>query len=236
MAVNVLPLFNSKSHFPPPTRSIDSPIPFSPLLIFFAKGRGTHQPQSPRVPWSSLAVFFQGMVRANGARVELKILQVDVSRHVVALYKILWPSDHFLYRPFGPRSSALAAAASSPAILWLGVTDKLKRGEGWNLVGSSPSSFTIPPPSSFFIPPPPLFLLCLSSSSSSPFPCLWFHNQIHFHNPFIKKYGGGRSRLDIRQSSCGQLGRSSNAKTAQNSKIWWTYRPTRQGVESRVRD
>ena len=46
------------------------------------------------------------------------------------------------------------------------------------------------------------------------------------------------------QSSCGRLGRSSNAQTARNSKMWRTYRqtyrptdrPTRQGVESRVRD
>ena len=52
---HVLPLFNSKFHFPPPTCSIGSPIPFSHLLIFFAEGRGTHWPQSPRLlgllPW-----------------------------------------------------------------------------------------------------------------------------------------------------------------------------------------
>ena len=48
------------------------------------------------------------------------------------------------------------------------------------------------------------------------------------------------TRPDTRQSSCGQLGRSSNTKTARNSKMLPTDRrtdgPTRQGVESRGRD
>ena len=37
-------------HLPPPTRSIGCPIPLFPLPIFFVEGRGTHRPQSPRLP------------------------------------------------------------------------------------------------------------------------------------------------------------------------------------------
>ena len=48
------------------------------------------------------------------------------------------------------------------------------------------------------------------------------------------------TRPDTRQYSRGRLGRSRNAKTARNLTIFRTdlptYRPTRQGVESRVRD
>ena len=44
------------------------------------------------------------------------------------------------------------------------------------------------------------------------------------------------TRPDTRQDSRGQLGRGRNAKTARNSKIFVTDRPTRQGVESHVRD
>ena len=35
-----------------------------------------------------------------------------------------------------------------------------------------------------------------------------------------------KTRPDTRQSSCGRLSRSSNAKTARNSKMWPTDRPT----------
>ena len=51
---------------------------------------------------------------------------------------------------------------------------------------------------------------------------------------------GPVTRPDTRQNSRGQLGRGSNANTARNSKMLPTDRrmdrPTRQGVESRVRD
>ena len=40
------------------------------------------------------------------------------------------------------------------------------------------------------------------------------------------KVNGGKTRPDTRQSSREQLGRSCNAKTAQNLKMRWTYRPT----------
>ena len=52
--------------------------------------------------------------------------------------------------------------------------------------------------------------------------------------------GEGKTRLDTRQSSRGWLGRSGNAKIARNSEMLPTYRrtdrPTRQGVELRVRN
>ena len=89
-------------HLPPSTRSIGSPIPISPLPIFFAEGRGTPRPQSPPLPRSSLPVFFQGTVRANGGSEELEIWQADVSCHVLPLYQISWPSDHSFYRLPGP--------------------------------------------------------------------------------------------------------------------------------------
>ena len=44
-----------------------------------------------------------------------------------------------------------------------------------------------------------------------------------------------KTRPDTRQNSRGQLGRSSSAKTARNSKML-RDQPTRQGVESCVRD
>ena len=56
--------------------------------------------------------------------------------------------------------------------------------------------------------------------------------------------GGYGNKAGSRQSSREWLGRSSIAKTARNSQMWRTYRrtdiptyrPTRQGVESRARD
>ena len=45
-----------------------------------------------------------------------------------------------------------------------------------------------------------------------------------------------KTRPDTPQSSRGQLGRGHNEIIARNSKIFVTYRPTQQGVESRVRD
>ena len=45
-----------------------------------------------------------------------------------------------------------------------------------------------------------------------------------------------KTRPDTSQSSRGQLGRGHNEIIARNSKIFVTYRPTQQGVESRVRD
>ena len=77
-------------------------MPISPLPIFFAEGRGTPRPQSPRLPRSSLPVFFQGTVRANGGSEELEIWQADVSCQVLPLYQISWPSDHSFYRLPGP--------------------------------------------------------------------------------------------------------------------------------------
>ena len=83
-------------------------------------------------------------------------------------------------------------------------------------------------------------------SRSSDAEATWvnFFSEIHFNSlqkvdwKMIKK-----TRPDTRQSSRRQLGRSSNAKTAQNSKnVTYrptdqpTDRPTRQVVESRVRD
>ena len=45
-----------------------------------------------------------------------------------------------------------------------------------------------------------------------------------------------KTRPDTWQDSRKRLGGGNNAKTARNSKIFGTDRPTRQGVESRVRD
>ena len=67
-----------------------------------------------------------------------------------------------------------------------------------------------------------------------------------FHEAYL--YIVGKTRPDSRQSNPGWLGRSGDAKTARNRKInaeiLWrdggtdgrTDGPTRQGVESRVRD
>ena len=56
----------------------------------------------------------------------------------VPIFPLPVPPDLFRRGPRRPSaSSALAAAASSPAILCKGVTDKRRRGEGGNLVGSS---------------------------------------------------------------------------------------------------
>ena len=64
------------------------------------------------------------------------------------------------------------------------------------------------------------------------------------HAQRVSAQGSVKTRPDTRQSSRGRLGRSSNAKTARNSKTWQTDgrtdlptdQPTRQGEESRVRD
>ena len=53
----------------------------------------------------------------------------------------------------------------------------------------------------------------------------WFtHNKIQLLNWISLRCN--LTRLDTQQSSRGWLGSGSNAKTAQNSKIWWTDRRT----------
>ena len=108
-------------------RSIGSPLAISPFPAFFAEGRGTHRPQSPRLPRSSLAVFFPGTVRANGAREELEILQADVSWHVLPLHQISWPSHHSFYRLPDPRFPSPGPSRSfSPRTA--GASGLLRRG------------------------------------------------------------------------------------------------------------
>ena len=69
-----------------------------------------------------------------------------------------------------------------------------------------------------------------------------YHFNRHGKNPdnFVGLYLLNKTRPDTRQSSRGRLGRNSNAKTARDARDarsgGRTDRPTRQGVESRVRD
>ena len=56
------------------------------------------------------------------------------------------------------------------------------------------------------------------------------------HKRDFNKQNQMKTRPDTRQSSRGRFGRSSNAKTARISKMLLTYRPTRQVLESRVRN
>ena len=146
-------------------------MPISPLPIFFAEGRGTPRPQSPRFPRSSLPVFFQGTVRANGGSEELEIWQADVSCHVLPLYQISWPSDHSFYRlpgpdlpspgpsrSFSPRTAAaigllrLGRRGLFPGHSLQGRYGQTEKGRRWKLGRQFPA-LPLFPPTEFQSPP-----------------------------------------------------------------------------------
>ena len=132
-------------HPPPSTRSIGSPISISPLPVFFAEGRGSHRPRSPRRPRS----FSEERYGPTGVGRNLKFcrqtflvtiyLSTKFHDHPiipsigspVSIFPLPVPPDLFGRGPRGlSASSALAAAASPPAILCMDVTGKRRRGEG----------------------------------------------------------------------------------------------------------
>ena len=136
---------STKFHHPPLTRSIGSPISIAPLPVFFAEGRGTHRPQSPRLPRSFSEQRYGQTERGRNSKFCRQMCPVTIYLSTkfhdhpsipsigspVSIFPLPVPPDLFGRGPRGlSASSALAAAASSPAILCRDVTDKRRKGEG----------------------------------------------------------------------------------------------------------
>ena len=120
---------STKFHHPPPTRSIGSPISISPLPAFFAEGRGTHRPQSPRPPRSFSEPRYRQTEQGRNSKFCRQMSPVTIYLSTkfhdhptipsigspVSIFPLPVPPDLFGRGPRGlSASSALAAAASSP--------------------------------------------------------------------------------------------------------------------------
>ena len=120
---------STKFHHPPLTRSIGSPISIAPLPVFFAKGRGTHRPQSPRLPRSFSEQRYGQTERGRNSKFCRQMCPVTIYLSTkfhdhpsipsigspVSIFPLPVPPDLFGRGPRGlSASSALAAAASSP--------------------------------------------------------------------------------------------------------------------------
>ena len=124
-------MFYQRTEFHPPpfTRSIGSPISISPLPVFFAEGRGTHRPQSPRPPRSFSQQRYGQTERGRNSKFCRQMFPVTIYLSTkfhdhpiipsigspVSIFPLPVPPDLFGRGPRGlSASSALAAAASSP--------------------------------------------------------------------------------------------------------------------------
>ena len=140
-------MFYQRTEFrsPPSTRSIGSPISISPLPVFFAEGRGAHRPRSPRRPRSFSEERYGQTERGRNSKFCRQRFSVMIYLSTkfhdhpiissigspVSIFPLPVPPDLFGRGPRGlSASSALAAAASPPAILCMDVTGKRRRGEG----------------------------------------------------------------------------------------------------------
>ena len=120
---------STKFHHPPLTRSIGSPISIAPLPVFFAEGRGTHRPQSPRLPRSFSEQRYGQTERGRNSKFCRQMSPVTIYLSTkfhdhpiipsigspVSIFPLPVPPDLFGRGPRGlSASSALAAAAFSP--------------------------------------------------------------------------------------------------------------------------
>ena len=120
---------STKFHHPPFTRSIGSPFSISPLPAFFAEGRGTQRPQSPRPPRSFSEPRYGQTEQGRNSKFCRQMSPVTIYLPTkfhdhpmmpsigspVSIFPLPVPPDLFGRGPRGlSASSALAAAASSP--------------------------------------------------------------------------------------------------------------------------
>ena len=124
-------MFYQRTEFHPPPfiRSIGSPFSISPLPVFFAEGRGTHRPQSPRPPRSFSQQRHGQTERERNSKFCGQMFPVTIHLSTkfhdhpiipsigspVSIFPLPVPPDLFGRGPRGlSASSALTAAASSP--------------------------------------------------------------------------------------------------------------------------